>query len=47
MFVSIKLKLIKKLYIFTAKMDIKKYVEILKNCMADIDKLHPNDILVL
>ena len=36
-----------KLQFFTANMDNKKYIEILKNCKSDIDNLHPNDILFL
>ena len=36
-----------KLQFFTANMDSKKYVEILKNCKSDIDNLHPNGILLL
>ena len=36
-----------KLQFFTAIMDSKKYVEILKNYKSDIDNLHPNGILLL
>ena len=36
-----------KLQFFTANMDSKKYVEILKNCKPNIDNLHPNSILLL
>ena len=36
-----------KLQFFTANMDSKKYVEILKNCKSDIDNLHLNGILLL
>ena len=36
-----------KLQFFTAKMDSKKYIEIIKNCKSDIDNLHPSGILFL
>ena len=36
-----------KLQFFTANMDSKKYVEILKNRKSDIDNLHPKGILLL
>ena len=36
-----------KLQFFTANMDSKKYVEILKNCKSDIDNFDPNGILLL
>ena len=36
-----------KLQFFTANMDSKKCIEILKNCKSDIENLHPNDILLL
>ena len=40
-------KSIIKLQFFTANIDCKKYVEILKNCKSDIDNLHPEGILLL
>ena len=36
-----------KLQFFTANMDSKEYIEILKNCKSDINYLHSNDILFL